>query len=88
MHPKQKQLHVATSPLTGTIHAGTILQDGHTWGANKQDVTMETIIAVAEHVLRKGGAQRSNKPDAEIRKYIEITDSGGTPEYRIIVEKL
>ncbi len=27
-----KQLHIATSPLTGTIFCGTVLKDGNTWG--------------------------------------------------------
>lgn len=49
-----KKLHVATSPLTNRIYAGTVLKDGQTWGANKEDVTGAACGAVAEHVLRNG----------------------------------
>ena len=45
-----KQIHVATSPLTNRIYAGTVLKDGRTWGANKSDVTGEAC----EHVLANG----------------------------------
>lgn len=71
----KKQLHVATSPLTNTIFAGTILKDGRTWGANKQDVTIEALVAVAEH------ARQFGRP-------IEISEADGTPVYRITVERL
>lgn len=69
-----KKLHVATSPLTGTIFAGTVLKDGNTWGAGKQDVTIEALVAVAEHALHFGNPVEISKPD-------------GTPEYRITVER-
>lgn len=75
----KKKLHVAASPLTGTIFAGTTLKDGMTWAANKQDVTIESLVAVAEHALHfqdKG------------LKHIEISKSDGTPLYRISVEKV
>lgn len=42
-------LHIATSPLTGTIFVGNVLKDGKTWGAKKKDLTLEALIAVAEH---------------------------------------
>lgn|GEM_PF-2394198 len=70
-----KKLHIAASPLTGIIFAGTVLKDGMTWGANKQDVTIEALVAVAEHTLKFG-------------KPVEISKEDGTPEYRITVEKL
>jgi len=66
-----KNLHIATSPLTNTIFAGTVL-DGRTWGANKQDVTMEALVAVAKHVKRFG-------------QPVEITRDG-VLEFRITVE--
>lgn len=69
-----KQLHVQTSPLTNTIYAGHVLKDGRTWAANKQDVTMEALVAVAEHGVRFGAP-------------IVITNKS-EPEYRITVEKL
>jgi hypothetical protein len=70
-----RKLHVAASPLTGDIFAGTVLKDGRTWGAGKQDVTIDALVAVAEHTLRFG-------------KPVEISKADGTPEYRITVEKL
>jgi len=70
-----KNLHVAASPLTGTIFAGTVLKDGRTWSANKTDVTVEALVAVAEHTLRFG-------------EPVEISKADGTPEFRITVERL
>ena len=66
-----KKLYIGTSPLTGTIYAGTILKDG-TWG-EKQDVTIEALVAVAQHVLKFG-------------KPVEIMRDGMI-EYKITVEK-
>lgn len=71
----KKLLHVAMSTLTGTIFAGTILKDGWTWSANKQDVTMEALVAAAQHVTMLG-------------KPVEISRKDGTVEYRITVEHL
>ena len=68
----KKKLHVAVSPLTNTIFCGSVLKDGF-WGANKQDVTIPALVAVAEHVLKFG-------------KPVEITDENGNLEYRITVE--
>jgi len=70
-----KNLHVATSPLTGTIFAGSVLKDGRTWGVSKKDVTVEALYAVAEHVLQFG-------------KPVEISKFDGTPEFKITVERL
>ena len=70
-----KNLHIAASPLTGTIFAGSVLKDGRTWGANKKDVTIEALVAVAEHAVKFGEPVVISKPD-------------GTPEYRITVERL
>ena len=69
---EKKNLHIGTSPLTGTIYAGAILKDG-TWAANKQDVTIDALVAVAQHAMKFG-------------KPVEIT-CGGKLEYRITVEK-
>ena len=70
-----KNLHIAASPLTGTIFAGTVLKDGRTWGANKQDMTIEALVAVAEHGLHFGESVMIKKAD-------------GTPEFKITVERL
>lgn len=69
-----KKLHIAASPLTGTIFAGTVLKSG-TWAAGKQDLTIEALVAVAEHGLKFG-------------RPIEISTPDGKPEYRITVERL
>jgi hypothetical protein len=69
-----KKLHVGCSPLTGTIFAGKILKDGRTWASGKEDVTIEALTAVAQHVVNFG-------------KPVEISRAGGTGvEYRITVE--
>ena len=47
-----KRLHVAVSPLTNRIFAGSVLKDGRTWAANKTNVTGETCAAVAMHVIK------------------------------------
>jgi hypothetical protein len=70
-----KKLHVAVSPLTGTIFAGSLLKGGRTWAADKQDVTIEALAAVAEHALKFGKPVVVSKPD-------------GTPIYRVTVEDL
>lgn len=71
-----KKLHVATSPLTNTIFAGRVLKDGRTWAANKQDVTIDALAAVAKYVEKFGNP-------VEIRN-----GNTGKIEYRITVEKL
>jgi|TARA_R110000851_G_C12809500_1_gene538342 hypothetical protein len=68
-------LHIATSPLSGDIYAGSVLKDGMTWGANKKDVTLEALVAVAQHTINFG-------------QPVIITKGDGTPEYKITVEKL
>lgn len=70
-----KKIHVATSPLTGCIFAGTLLKDNRTWGANKCDVTIESIVAVARHGLHFG-------------EPIIISKLDGTPEFEITVRSL
>lgn len=69
----KKKLRIATSPLSNTIFAGTLLKDGITWSANKQDVTMDALVAVAHHALNFG-------------KPIEIY-ANGKLEFKITVEK-
>lgn len=69
-----KRLRIATSPLTGTIFCGRILKDGMTWAANKQDVTVDALVAVAMH------AEWFGKP--------VIITANGKPEYEITVKNL
>lgn len=72
---RKLKLHIAASPLTGTIFAGTVLKDGRTWSADKEDMTIEALVAVAEHGLKFGRPIVISRPD-------------GTPEYRITVERI
>jgi len=68
------KLRVGVSPITNTIFAGSILKRGGIWAANKQDVTMDALVAVAQHAARFG-------------RPIEIRDaSTGKLQYRITVE--
>jgi hypothetical protein len=73
----KRKLRVATGPLNN-IYAGHVLKTAHgghqTWAADKQDVTIEALVAVAEHVVRFG-------------KPVEISHADtGHIEYRISVE--
>ncbi len=67
-----KKLRVAVSPLTNTIFAGKTIKPG-VWATGKQDVTMDCLISVAEHVKAFG-------------KPVEITDDKGKRVYKITVE--
>lgn len=69
-----KKLHVAASPLTGTIFVGRVLREG-IWAEGKQDLTLEAIVAVAEHGLHFG-------------RPIEVSKADGTPLYMITVERV
>ncbi len=65
-------IRITASPLTNTIFAGKILKNG-LWATGKQDVTMDRLISVAEHVKAFG-------------KPVEITDIEGDLLYKITVE--
>lgn len=69
-----KPLHVAVSPLTNRIYAGSVLKSGDTWGANKTDVTGEACAAVAQHVLRNGESV--------------VVNCNGIPKYEITVQEV
>jgi len=45
----KSKLKIAVSPLTNTIYAGKLLKNG-TWAKGKQDVTIECLCAVAQHI--------------------------------------
>ena len=72
-----KDIHIAASPLTGTVFAGHILKNG-TWAAGKQDKTIEALVAVAEHALK----HKANTGDP-----VKVTDSEGRLVYTIEVTK-
>ncbi len=68
----KNELRVAVSPLTNTIFAGNTLKAG-TWAIGKQDVTIDCLVAVAEHVKAFG-------------KPVNVTDKDGNIIYKITVE--
>lgn len=69
-----KRIHVAKSPLTHTIYAGSVLKDGCTWAPNKTDVTGEASAAVAQRAIAMGGT-------------MQVT-ANGVPAYEITVRAL
>lgn len=69
-----KQLKVACSPLTNVIYAGTTIKGGAMFGANKQDVTMDCLIAVVEHALKFGAPIEIYKQDGTVEFEIEVKD--------------
>ena len=69
-----KALKIAASPLTGTIYAGSTVKGGTMWGSNKQDVTMDCIIATIEHCLRFGDTVQITKPDGTVDFEIDVKD--------------
>ncbi|OCH31986.1 hypothetical protein A6E13_15825 [Aliivibrio fischeri] len=71
----KKPLKIAASPLTGAIYAGTLIKNDTMWGANKQDVTMDCLIATIEHCLKLG-------------KTVEIINSNGNVDFEIEVKDL
>jgi len=73
-----KDLHIATSPLTGTIFCGYLLKNGRVWAAGKQDKTIEALSAVAEHALLFKKMTGEN---------IILSGADGKPEFEIIVNK-
>lgn len=70
----KKNLHIATSPFTGTIYCGTLLKSG-LWSSDKQDLTIEALCAVVDHVNKFG-------------KPVIISEADGQPLYKITVENL
>ena len=44
----KREIRLGVSPLTETVYAGTLLKDGKTWGASKQDVTSDFIKCVLD----------------------------------------
>lgn len=74
----KKPIRVACSPLTGTIYAGTLLKNGQTWSADKQEVTIDALVAVAQHALMH--QRRTGDP--------VVISADGKPEYWITVQDL
>ena len=48
----KNSFRVAVSPLTNNIYAGRV--KGHLWSGQKHDVTIDCLVAVAQHALQFG----------------------------------
>ena len=66
------KIRVAVSPLTNTIFAGRVRKEG-VWGPYKDDVTVDCLVAVAEHI-------------EEFGEPVEVRDGQGHLKYRLTVE--
>ena len=69
-----KKIHIATSPLTGTIFAVLMLKPG-TFSEEKEDITDAAISAVADHILKNGGT-------------VVLANESGQPEYEMTINKV
>ena len=65
-----KKIRIGTSPLTGTIFAGSLLKDGRTWAANKQDVTLDAVSAVVDLAMMKDKRGENVAVEDDERRYI------------------
>lgn len=72
-----KALKVAASPLTGVIYAGGTIKNGAMWGSNKQDVTMDCLVAVVEHCLKHGSTVQIMQQDGTVDFEIDVKDLRG-----------
>ena len=72
-----KKIIVAASPLTGKIYAGHTIKNDRMWGANKQEVTMDCLIATIEHCLKFGSTVQITKPDGTVDFEIDVRDLRG-----------
>lgn len=70
-----KKLKVACSQLTNVIYAGQVNEKKGLWVGEKQDVTMDCLIATIEHALNFGAP-------------IEILNQSGKVEFEITVKDL
>lgn len=61
----RKKVIVGCSPITSEIFAGTLLKDGRTWSADKQDVTSTAVGAVAQHLLQRDESVEFTYSDGE-----------------------
>lgn len=73
-----KQIKIGTSPLTNTIYAGTTKVDRKTksvlWNDDKQDVTMDCLLAVVEHCISFGQTLQIMKADGTVEFEIDVKD--------------
>lgn len=68
------KIKVACSPLTNVIYAGKTIKNGTMFGANKEDVTMDCLIAVVEHALKFGAPIEICTPDGKVDFEITVKD--------------
>ena len=68
----RRKIHSGCSPLTGTIFAGTVLKDGRTWGTDKQGVTIDALVAVAEHATKFGRPGEITGPDGKLQYRMSV----------------
>ncbi|AUR82892.1 hypothetical protein NVP1029O_59 [Vibrio phage 1.029.O._10N.261.55.A7] len=66
-------LVIGTSPLTGAIYAGQLTKSG-LWKPNKQDVTMDCLLATIEHCLKFGDTVQITKRDGTVEFEIDVKD--------------
>ncbi len=69
-----RQLHIATSPCQTKIYAGHIMKNSRTWAGNRQEVTGEALVAVADFILARGGST--------------LLAVDGQPRYKLTLEEL
>ena len=67
------EITIGTSQLTGKIYAGSISKSG-IWKPNKQDVTMQCLLATIEHCLKFGETVQIMKPDGVVEFEIDVKD--------------
>ncbi len=70
-------LKIAASPLTGVIYAGNTIKNNTMWGKNKQDVTIDALVAVCEHVLKFGTTVQIMTPDGVVDFEIDVKTKEG-----------
>ena len=69
------KIRVGHSPIGNKIFAGTLIRSGTMWSPNKEDVTIEALVAVCNHVVQFGDD-------------VVISKEDGTPEFKIKVERM
>ena len=69
------KIRVGHSPIGNKILAGTLIRSGTMWSPNKEDVTIEALVAVCNHVVQFGDD-------------VVISKEDGTPEFKIKVERM
>lgn len=78
-----KAIKVAASPLTGKIYAGSLIKNNTMWGVNKQDVTMDCLIATIEHCLKFGDTVQIVNSNGDVDFEIEVKDLRLSPREQV-----